>query len=91
MEIEVSVPSLLMDCIGGTTSRSLKADTLQEAIDTLFSEYPLLRRHVYTEAGALRQHVLLYYNDQNIAWLERLDLPLRPGDRLLVLQAVSGG
>jgi sulfur-carrier protein len=35
--------------------------------------------------------VLLFYNDQNIAWLESLDLPLQKGDKLTVMQAVSGG
>jgi molybdopterin synthase sulfur carrier subunit len=34
---------------------------------------------------------LIFYNEESIAWLERLDVPLRPGDRLHVLQAVSGG
>jgi sulfur-carrier protein len=35
--------------------------------------------------------VLIFYNAESIAWLERLDVPLQPGDRLDLLQAVSGG
>ena len=91
MEIEVSVPSLLMDCTGGRIRFMLAADTLEEAVSRLLTDYPLLRRHLYHESGKLRQHVLLYYNDQNIEWLEDRRIPLRAGDRLLVLQAVSGG
>jgi adenylyltransferase/sulfurtransferase len=89
--IEVRVPALLRDCTKQQTRFSLEAATLAEALTRLVQEYPLLRRHIYDEAGQLRQHVLLFYNDDNIKWLEHLDVPLKPGDRLSVVQAVSGG
>ncbi|WP_274649314.1 MoaD/ThiS family protein [Paenibacillus humicola] len=91
MSIEVSVPSLLADCTGGRSRFRLEADTLEDALERLLGDYPLLRHHLYRESGELRPHVLLYYNDQNIAWLADRRIPLREGDRLLVLQAVSGG
>jgi molybdopterin synthase sulfur carrier subunit len=91
MRIEVSVPSLLSDCTGGQTSFSLSATTLADALQRLLECYPLLRVHLYEETGRLRPHVLIFYNENSIAWLERLDVPLRAGDRLHVLQAVSGG
>ena len=89
--IEVRVPALLRDCTKQQTRFPLEATTLAEALTRLVQEYPLLRRHIYDEAGQLRQHVLLFYNDDNIKWLEHLDVPLKPGDRLSVVQAVSGG
>jgi len=91
MNLEVSVPSLLSDCTNGKTRFSLAADTLGEALVRLTADYPLLKRHMYTEQGELRKHVLLFLNDTNIQWLSSLDVPLREGDRLHVLQAVSGG
>ncbi|WP_309121957.1 MoaD/ThiS family protein [Paenibacillus sp.] len=91
MLIEVSVPMLLSDCTKGKTRFPLEAETLGEALDRLASDYPLLKRHLYTEQGKLRQHVLLFLNDDNIEWLERFDVPLQAGDKLRVLQAVSGG
>jgi molybdopterin synthase sulfur carrier subunit len=91
MVIDVQVPSLLRDCTGGKASFQLQAETLQEAHDLLISTYPLLRVHLYTEAGELRKHVLLFYNDQNLAWLDNWDIALQPGDRFIVFQAVSGG
>ncbi len=91
MRIEVTVPSLLRDCTDGQTSFPLEAETLEEAIERLTATYPLLRVHLYNEAGELRQHVLMFYNDSSIAWLDRLDIRLNDGDRLLVMQAVSGG
>lgn len=91
MTIEVSVPSMLKGCTGGQGLFTLEAETLREAVQKLTETYPLLRLHLYDERGEQRPHVLLYYNDENIKWLETLDIPLRKGDRLTVLQAVSGG
>jgi molybdopterin converting factor small subunit len=91
MQIEVSIPSMLRDCTKGKVTFRIEAQMLDEALRNLVSEYPLLRVHLYTESGELRKHVLIFYNDQSIAWLERLDIPLRTGDRIIVFQAVSGG
>ncbi|QMV42899.1 MoaD/ThiS family protein [Cohnella cholangitidis] len=91
MRVEVVVPGLLADCTGGRAKFSLEADTLQGALDRLVDDYPLLKRHLYDESGKVRKHVLLCYNNENIDWLESLDVPLHPGDRLAVMQLVSGG
>lgn len=92
MQIEASVPMLISDCTNGRTRLTLEAETLGEALRRLVETYPLLRIHLYDEQGCVRQHVLLYYNDENIAWLEDPEgVALQPGDKLRVLQAVSGG
>lgn len=91
MTIEVNVPSMLKDCTGGRRAFTLEASTLAEAIHTLLETYPLLRLHLYDERGNQRPHVLLYYNEENVNWLDTLDVPLKPGDVLSVLQSVSGG
>ena len=91
MQIEVSLPALLSDCTQGRTSLPMEADTLEEAIHRLLEAYPLLRRHLFDEADRLRPHVLLFYNEDSIARMARLDIPLRAGDRLQIVQAVSGG
>ncbi|NHN28210.1 MoaD/ThiS family protein [Paenibacillus agricola] len=91
MELAVSVPSLLRDCTGGKSHFTLEADTLDHAMKRLLADYPLLNHHIFDEAGKLRQHVLIYYNEDNIEWLEHRQIPLQVGDKLMVLQAVSGG
>ncbi len=89
--IEVNVPTILRDCVGGSTQVRIEATTLADALDRLCTTYPLLRFHLYDETAKLRPHVLIFYNDESTRWLERLDIPLQPGDRLEILQAVSGG
>ena len=91
MDIEVSVPGLLSDCTGDRTRFVLSADTLAGALQTLVTEYPLLRVHLYDEAACLRRHIVIFFNGDNIRRLESLEFPLKTGDVLDVLQNVSGG
>ena len=91
MEIQVNVPGLLRPSVGGSRAVSVSGTTLDEALHNLLERYPLLRVHLYDEQGRLRQHILLYYNADNIAWLQSRDAPLQPGDQLHIVQAVSGG
>ena len=91
MNIQVTVPAILSDCTGGRNPFSIQADTLAEALRRLRETYPLLRIHLYDEEEHLRPHVLIFYNEESTRWLEDLDVPLQSGDRLDILQAVSGG
>jgi molybdopterin synthase sulfur carrier subunit len=91
MKIEITLPSLLADSAGGKRRLHLEATTLAGALDRLLEEYPLLRPHLYDEAMRVRRHVLIFFNDENVATLADRTIPLQPGDRLQVIQAVSGG
>src|SRR3954462_5309548 len=91
VSIEVNVPTILRDCTGGLNPVTIEAATLAEALERLRETYPLLRVHLYDEGEQLRPHVLIFYNGESTRWLERLDVPLQHGDRLDILQAVSGG
>lgn len=89
--IAVQIPALLQDCVGNTRQISIEADRLDAAIARIREDFPLLRAHVWDDAGNLRQHVLIFYNDTSTKWLERLDMPLNEGDRVTIVQAISGG
>lgn len=91
MRIEVTLPSLLADSAGGKRRFTLEAQTLAGALDAMLAAHPLLRPHLYDEAGRTRKHVLIFFNDENLATIKDRETPLRSGDRLQVIQAVSGG
>jgi hypothetical protein len=52
---------------------------------------PLLRVHLFDEAGALRQHVQIFVNGTDSRHLPSLQVPVADGDEIIVLQAISGG
>lgn len=88
---KVSIPMLLGNATEGAREVGVTGATLQECLDDLVRNYPLLGSHLFEEDGALRRHVLILYNDQNTRWFDSLDIPTQPGDRITILQAVSGG
>src|SRR3954447_23945885 len=92
MEIHVQVPGLLADSVGGRRRISVEASTLSDALHAVRKSFPNLRTHVWDESGAIRQHVLIYLNDESITWIEHHESrELRSGDELFIIQAVSGG
>ena len=91
VEVEVTLPPLLRQSLPEYEDLRVAGATLGEALDVLRSGHPALRVHLFDERGRTRPHVLIFHNEENVAWLDSLEVPLRPGDRIHVLQAVSGG
>lgn len=90
-QVTLEVPRLLRDCTAGRAQVGFEADRLDTAHEAIRRDWPVLATHVFTETGELRPHVLLLHNDQLTRWMPRLDVPLAAGDRLTIVQAVSGG
>ena len=91
VSITVTLPGMLANCVGGVPAVTVEAGTLPGSVEALLEAYPLLKVHLFQEDGTLREHVMLLYNDQSFDWLDSTDIPLQEGDRLTVLQLVSGG
>ena len=89
--VPVAIPMLLGNATRGAHEVVVSGATLRACLDDLLVRLPLLRSHLYEENGELRRHVVILYNDANIRHLSTLDVPTRPGDRIAILQAVSGG
>jgi molybdopterin converting factor small subunit len=89
-KVTIDLPSMLGNVLGGVRRIEAVGDTWTQALDDAFRKVPGLRVHVYDETGALRRHVLCFVNDVNTRFG---DAParLRDGDRITIMQAVSGG
>ena len=89
--ITLTVPGLLRDSIGGATNATIDATTTADAVAVMLRTFPGLKVHLYDERGQLREHVFLALNGRSLKGVSDLSEPLRDGDRLAVVQAVSGG
>ena len=65
--------------------------TVREVIDELEKRYPGFAAYIVDETGRLRRHVNVFVGDEPIADRDRLTDRLSPGDRVFILQALSGG
>jgi len=67
------------------------AGTVRARIDALDERHPRLVGYLRDESGALRRHVNVFVRGEPIRDREVLSDPLRPGDEVYVVQALSGG
>ena len=91
MSVRVYLSALLRDHCGAPAELQLSATSVRSALAELERSHAGLYRSVCDETGALRRHVNLFVNKKSVRDLSGLDTPLRPGDELTLIQAVSGG
>lgn len=87
----IEVPRVLQDCTDGRPSLDIEAGRLDEVRAAIREPWPVLATHVWAESGELRPHVLLLHNDRLTRGRDPREIPLADGDRLAIVQAVSGG
>ena len=89
--VTVELPSLLAAAADGLREVPLEAQTLEGALRALVERHPALDVHLFDEGRGFRQHVLCFHNEVNTRWLGSTERPVAEGDRIRILQAVSGG
>jgi molybdopterin synthase sulfur carrier subunit len=89
--ITFHVLGVLRDYCGGASELSIAARTVRAALDALERDQPALYRNICDETGAVRRHLNVFVNDDNVRFLKGIDTPLAQGDVVTVLPAVSGG
>lgn len=75
----------------GAKKLRVEAATLAEAIEAAFLASPVLRHHLCEDSGKFKPHVLCFLNENNTRDMKSLNVPLREGDEIVYLPAISGG
>ena len=87
----VELPSLIGDVLDGLREVQVDATTLGGALQGLIKMHPRLEVHLFTESGKLRRHIRCFLNDKEVRDLGGLDVAVSDGDRIAIIQAISGG
>lgn len=92
--MKVSFYATLRQVIG---SKTVEFDlpegiTVQQLLDEMIRFYPALKHELLNEAGELYQHVHIFVNSRDAAFLERgMESILSEDDTIGVFPAVGGG
>jgi molybdopterin synthase sulfur carrier subunit len=89
--ITIHLTAPLRPYVGGASELRIAAPTIQRALDSLEAGQPALYRNLCDETGALRRHLNVFVNSDNIRDLRGKETPLAEGDVIAFLPAVSGG
>lgn len=90
-KVTVRLHGAFSDFAGGARKASVEAGTVGEALDRLPELHPGLRERLRDERGRLREHLNVFHNEEEIRRLQGEATPVRDGDTVHVMPAVSGG
>ncbi|MBU6423292.1 MAG: MoaD/ThiS family protein [Chloroflexota bacterium] len=89
--VTVRLHGAFSEMAGGVRHVAIDARTVGEALDVLPGELPGLRERIRDEQGRIRQHLNVFRNEDEIRRLKGEKTPLREGDVLTLVPAMSGG
>jgi sulfur-carrier protein len=87
----IRIPGPLRGLAAGEGDVEVRASTVGAALDELVRRHPGLLRHLRTERGALREHVNIYVNEDDIRTLRGEATALAAGDTITVVPSIAGG
>ena len=91
--IKFNVAGFLTDFTGGQSQITLDSTpaTVREALNGLWLQHVGLRDRVVNEQGALRPHVNIFLNDENVRRKQMLETSVEDNCEITILPSVSGG
>jgi len=89
--VTLYLPEPLRTYGGGVAELPISASSVQAVLDSLEQTRPVLYRNVCDETGAVRRHLNIFVNADNVRDLVGLYTTLKSGDVVTIVPAVSGG
>lgn len=91
MNVTIFVPGPLRPYCGNAARLAGSGATVGAVLADLETRLPALYAGVCDETGAVRRHINIFVNDENVKDREGLETPVADGDEVFILPAVSGG
>ena len=89
--ITIHVPGPLRAYCAGAAQLRSAGNTIRAVLEDLERSQSALYRNICDETGAVRRHLNVFVNSDNMRDLDGVDTVLTPGDVVTFLPAVSGG
>ena len=64
---------------------------VRELVDALASRWPELSEQLFDEEGGLSRRVNVFVEGRDIRWLDGVETPLHPGQKVDIFPPVAGG
>lgn len=93
MPVTFHIPGPLRIFTGGHSSVVMERapNTLRDALEMLWAQYPGLRDRIATEQGEIRQHINVFVGDENIRFANGLATEIPDGSEITIVPSISGG
>src|SRR4051812_31807352 len=88
---KILIPTPLRQFTGKQDAVSATGSTVGEVLAALTTQYPELRKQIFTDEGKLRSFVNVYLNDEDIRYLNKSETPTKEGDTVSLVPSIAGG
>ncbi len=89
--VRVHLPPVLAAVTGGARQCEARGGTVRAVLADLAASMPALGLHLFDEAGALRPHIVCIHKDVVVRAPEAEAHEVRPGDEIVLTNALAGG
>lgn len=72
-------------------AQDVEGASVREVLEALFARVPALRSYVLDDQGAVRKHVVVFVDGEQILDRAQLSDAVKPSSSVYVMQALSGG
>jgi sulfur-carrier protein adenylyltransferase/sulfurtransferase len=88
---KVLIPTPLRQFTAKQDAVTVAGGTVGEVLSALTSQYPDLRKQIFTDEGKLRSFVNVYLNDEDIRYLSKDGTAAKEGDTISLVPSIAGG
>jgi adenylyltransferase/sulfurtransferase len=88
---KILIPTPLRQFTAKQDAVSVPGATVGEVLAALTTEFPDLRKQIFTDEGRLRSFVNVYLNDEDIRYLGKDATPAGDTDTLSLVPSIAGG
>jgi hypothetical protein len=91
VSIRVQLPPILRAVCGGARVLDAEGSSITAALTDLAWKHPPLALHFFDEAGAIRTNIVFLHDGAMIRAREAAARQLKPGDEIIITNALAGG
>ena len=88
---KVLIPTPLRQFADKKDSVELTGATVTEVLGALTTQFPSLKKQLFTDEGKLRSFVNVYLNDEDIRYMQKDATPVAATDTLSIVPSIAGG
>jgi adenylyltransferase/sulfurtransferase len=88
---KILIPTPLRQYVDKKDTVDVAGATVGEVLGALTTQYPDLRKNLYSDEGKLRSFVNVYVNDEDIRYLSKDKTEVKDADTISIVPSIAGG
>lgn len=89
--VRVQLPPILRPVMGGERFLSAEGTSIAAVLSDLSRRHPALALHFFTEGGDIRHNIVFLHDGAMVRAKEAAARRLKPGDEIVITNALAGG